>query len=498
MSDSLKSVAIVVNSYFGPFMMQLAQIIKNQHGCDVHLYCKSDILVTNYCSGPHAKLFASVSNFMRFPMALRDVGLNEAKEFEVARKYEERLGVTYNTLAVSNRHIGRGYALGGFHHPGSRYAEASYLQMVHAYNVQLEFWEKEFCDKGITLVLADNKEIALVASHMGVVYRSMARARYKNYHYWEEAETREAKSIQQAFQKIPPCQIKDEGQTKALPPYMAGREIIKRAMKRANRFNIYKRIGYLYLRQTWWLIRGYEKAKGYYINDQVKQLFRQRRDIQRMLGSETVGLEQLTDTPFVYYPLHTEPEQSLGQISPEFFFQLAAIAALSRDLPVGVKLAVKDVPMACGRRPDNFYDQLFRFKNVVVLNIAVPGPEAIKRAIGVATIAGTGGLEAALLAKPVISFGRHNPYNFLPHVEVNLDLGDLPRQIQWMVSGGFDQARARGDAKRFIEAIKRVSFDMGEFDYFDLESFPTEAPRCAYKLLLLSLTITEEPADISV
>lgn len=490
MSSPFKSVALVLNSYFGPFMMELAKILREQHGSAIHLYCKSDILATQYRNGPHAELFASVTNFMRFPPALRDTALDEAAELALARDWERRLGLTFNTLAVANRHVGRGYALGGFYHPDSEYANASYVQMVHAYNVQLGFWEREFRDKGITLVLADNKEIANVAQMMRISYRSMARARYKNFHYWEENETREADAIRRIYEILPPRRKEAAGDAEVLPPYVAGAEIIRRAMQRAKWTMVVRQSAYLLARQAYWHMRGYEKARGYYVLDQIRMLVRQRRDIHRMMGQETVTLEALEGTPFIYYPLHTEPEQSLGQISPEFFFQLTAIAALSRDLPAGFKLAVKDVPMGCGRRPDNFYDQILRLKNVVILNLSVPGPEVVRRAVGVATIAGTGGLEAALMGKPVISFGRHNPYNFLPHVMVVKDLSDLPAFVRKMVGDEVDTARARGDAERYIEAIEAVSFDMGKFDYFDLNRFAADAPQNAYRLLHKSLEET--------
>lgn len=489
-SSPFKSVGLALNSYFGPFMVELAGILKKRHGSAIHLYCKSEILATQYRDGPHGELFASVTNFMRFPPALRDTGLNEGRELEEARNWERRLGLTFNTLAVANRHVGRGYALGGFYHPNSEYANASYVQMVHAYNVQLGFWEREFRDKGITLVLADNKETFTVARVMGIAYRSMARARYKNLHYWEENETREADAIRRVFESLPPRRKETAGDAEVLPPYVAGAEIIRRAMQRAKWATVVRQSAYLLARQAYWHVRGYEKARGYYVLDQIRMLARQRRDLHRMMGPETSSLEALEGTPFIYYPLHTEPEQALGQISPEFFFQLTAIAALSRDLPAGVKLAVKDVPMGCGRRPDNFYDQILRLKNVVILNLSIPGPEVVRRALGVATIAGTGGLEAALMGKPVISFGRHNPYNFLPHVMVVKDLNDLPAFVQKMVGGQVDTAQAMGDAERYVKAIEAASFDMGNFDYFDLERFAADAPQNAYRLLHESLEQT--------
>lgn len=483
---ALRSVGIVLNAYFGPFMVELAALLKAEENSDIHLYCLTDVVARSYRDGPHAHLFASINHYMRFMPALRDVVSAPEAELARARQWENRLGLTFNTLAVANRHVGRGYALGGFYHPDSEYAKASYLQMLHAYNVQLDYWEREFAEKRITLIMADNKEVASVARFCRVAYRSMARARYKNYHYWEESETREALAIQRAYASLP-VRTADAQAKPELPPYVAGVEIIRRAMRRARMGTVLRQSAFLLARQAYWHVRGYEKARGYYVLDMIRMLFRQRRDMRRMMGPQATSLEDLAGVPFIYYPLHTEPEQSLGQISPEFFFQQAAIAALSRDLPAGVKLAVKDVPMGCGRRPDNFYDQILRLKNVVILNLAIPGPEVIKRALGVATIAGTGGLEAALLGKPVISFGRHNPYNFLPHVMVVRDLGDLPGYVRKMVSGEIDTGLALASAERFIEAVGRASFDMGPFDYFDLNTFDPQAPAAACRLLRESL-----------
>lgn len=484
---ALRSVGIVLNAYFGPFMMELAALLRAEQNSEIHLYCLTDMVARSYREGPHAGLFASINHYMRFMPALRDAVPSRETELARAREWENRLGLTFNTLAVANRHVGRGYALGGFYHPDSEYANASYLQMLHAYNEQLDYWEREFAEKRITLIIADSKEVASVARACGVAYRSMARARYKNFHYWEESETREAQAIQRAYARLSPRPVADGQAPPVLPPYVAGAEIIRRAMRRARLGTVLRQSTYLLARQAYWHMRGYEKARGYYVLDMIRMLFRQRRDMRRMMGPETTSLEELAGVPFIYYPLHTEPEQSLGQISPEFFFQQAAIAALARDLPAGVKLAVKDVPMGCGRRPDNFYDQILRLKNVVILNLAIPGPEVIRRALGVATIAGTGGLEAALLGKPVISFGRHNPYNFLPQVMVVRDLGELPVYVRKMVAGGIDAGAALASAERFIEAVRCAGFDMGRFDYFDLDTFDPAAPAAACRLLRDSL-----------
>ena len=126
-------------------------------------------------------------------------------------------------------------------------------------------------------------------------------------------------------------------------------------------------------RRIYWHLRGYEKAKGYFGSDEMRMLYRRWRDGRRMTDRRLPSISDLGDAPFVFFPLATEPEASLQQFSPEFFFQHAAIAALSRDLPAGVRLVVKETIMGVGRRPDNFYDQIGELKNVVWMNMLEPG-----------------------------------------------------------------------------------------------------------------------------
>ena len=67
-------------------------------------------------------------------------------------------------------------------------------------------------------------------------------------------------------------------------------------------------------------------------------------------------------------------------MSPEYFYQLSCIAALSRDLPAGAILVVKETLAATGRRPRDFYAQIKEFKNVVMLDIRELGLEVVRAA----------------------------------------------------------------------------------------------------------------------
>ena len=215
--------------------------------------------------------------------------------------------------------------------------------------------------------------------------------------------------------------------------------------------------------------------------------WRQWRDTRRMTRPGLAKLSDLASTPYVYFPLATEPEASLGQFSPEFFFQHAAIAALSRDLPAGMKLVVKETMIGVGRRPTDFYEQIGELKNVVWLDMLEPGIRITEQATAVATISGSGGFEAAVHGTPVISFGAHNLYNILPHVAVVSDLARLGEHLAPLLHADFDRQAAQTSGNRFLGAVVATSFDLGAYDYIDLKKYDDTAVDEATRALIDSL-----------
>ncbi|MCB1005374.1 MAG: MCE family protein [Acidimicrobiales bacterium] len=216
------------------------------------------------------------------------------------------------------------------------------------------------------------------------------------------------------------------------------------------------------------------------LNVVVGDLADRRTALHTLLAetAEAAGrLADLAGKRFLYYPLHYEPERALQGISPEYFYQLYCIAALSRDLPAGVLLAVKDQFYGVAARPDNFYAQIKQLKNVFMLDPLERGLEVVKAADAVATICGTSGFEAAALGRPVVAFGRHNTYGFLPHVWTIEDEARLPEVLATVLDESFDGARARADGQRFLNAVMACSFDMQGYTHVKLDSFgPQSVP----------------------
>ncbi len=146
-----------------------------------------------------------------------------------------------------------------------------------------------------------------------------------------------------------------------------------------------------------------------------KGLFRKLRALCNDLAMKEkyVRADDLDKLNYAFFPLHTEPEVTLSLYSRPYLNQLEAIRLISRSLPVGMKLIVKEHPCSIGKRKPGYYRKILNIPNVLMSDPSMKSTQLIAKAGIILVIAGSIGLEAILLRKPVITLGRA-PYIFLP------------------------------------------------------------------------------------
>jgi hypothetical protein len=463
-------------------MIEIAKHLKAHHGSRIHMYCHGPQEMA-FFRKRGGDLFDSITDSDIFLPATTAPVADPAAELEQARRYEAKLGTTYAQLAMANRHLGRGYALGGFHFPRSSYSERSgYPQLLRAHNETLSFWEREFREKNISLVINGGKLASSVAEMMGIPYRVLAGARYRNLWYWAWNDFYENPLIQRAF---------EDGTADADmtidAPYDDHLENRARFLKGDTAPMLAYRLGCLTARFIYWRLRGFKKGHGYFHRDVLKHQIRSYTGRRKLTRMADTTLDKLGNTPFVFYPLHLEPELAFQSLSPEYFYQLSSIAAIARDLPAGAMLVVKEHLNAIGSRPDNFYDQIAAFKNVRMLDPSEFGLKVVRKAKAVVTVSGTAGFEAAAMGKPVIAFGRHNTYNFLPHVTVVTDESRLKGYLHDALERDGTDSRPAADGRRFLQAIASASFDMIDHSAYKPETFEAAVAENAYSMLVRGL-----------
>lgn len=129
-----------------------------------------------------------------------------------------------------------------------------------------------------------------------------------------------------------------------------------------------------------------------------------RRSLRSFLGIPFASRLVPAD-PFFYYPLHHRPESSTLTLGRGLSDELA-ICIISKLIPYGAKLAVKENPMIIDDRRYKFYKELSRIHNIVLISSVVPSHDLMQKSLGVISISGTALLEAVLMDIPAHSVGK--------------------------------------------------------------------------------------------
>lgn len=139
------------------------------------------------------------------------------------------------------------------------------------------------------------------------------------------------------------------------------------------------------------------------------------------------------DEPFLIYPLHFHPEASTSVLAQDFIEELSLIKSIAFRLPTNMRLYVKEHPSAVALQPRSFYKQLDALPNVRLLSAGMSAKALIRKSRGVICVTSTLGFEAAVLNKPVISFGDVL-YGYFPNVRMIREYSALDAALKWMVN----------------------------------------------------------------
>jgi hypothetical protein len=116
--------------------------------------------------------------------------------------------------------------------------------------------------------------------------------------------------------------------------------------------------------------------------------------------------------PYVYLPLHYQPEMTSSPAGDIFVDQFLCVETLVKNIPDNWKIYVKEHPsqfQSHGEgqtsRIKEFYDDLIKFPNLRLMPFNADSFDLISNAKAVATVTGTVGWEAMVRRKPVLVFG---------------------------------------------------------------------------------------------
>ncbi|MCE3232765.1 MAG: capsule polysaccharide biosynthesis protein [Rickettsiaceae bacterium] len=128
---------------------------------------------------------------------------------------------------------------------------------------------------------------------------------------------------------------------------------------------------------------------------------------RRFLKQNIVEVEELSKgRPYIYFPLHVDPEASTMVLADKFTNQIAVIETIAKSMPAGMRLLVKEHVPCIGKRPKGFYEQIERMPDVELVSPFLSTFQLLKNAALAVTITGTVGWEALILQKPFMIIGE--------------------------------------------------------------------------------------------
>lgn len=182
---------------------------------------------------------------------------------------------------------------------------------------------------------------------------------------------------------------------------------------------------------------------------------RQARRTREFFKGHYIREADLQRLRYVFFPLHTEPEVSLLVYGRPYVNQIEIIRMLAMSLPVDTVLVVKEHPWMVGKRSLAAYQKILDIPRVRFTDPALEARTLVEQADLVAVVTGSVALEAAMLNKPVITFGDC-PYNLLPDMMVRRCAD--PRRLPTLVRQAIEHHKTDEDALRaYVASVFETS-----------------------------------------
>ncbi len=144
---------------------------------------------------------------------------------------------------------------------------------------------------------------------------------------------------------------------------------------------------------------------------------------RKCMDTRIIGYDDIGETDFIFFPLHSEPETALSVHGVKYQNQIELIRRLCQCVPIGWKVLIKEHPRSIAYRRPGYYKKLLEIPNLYFVDCDTHPTKWIKKSRAVATISGFVGFEAMLMGKPVAVFGNVM-YGILPESMV-VKIGDL-------------------------------------------------------------------------
>ncbi|MBU0766654.1 hypothetical protein KKF55_02635 [Patescibacteria group bacterium] len=176
--------------------------------------------------------------------------------------------------------------------------------------------------------------------------------------------------------------------------------------------------------------------------------------ITRSLYDKLVEMPDL-EVPFVYVPLHMQPEATTCPMGGVYTDQELIVQLLAACLPDGVRIYVKEHPNQGEMMRDcEFYHALHAIPSVTLMPRDMDSFELIKASVVVASATGTACFQALFKQKPAMLFG-HKYFQYAPGVYRIRSEEDCKRAVQKIFHD--KESHTLRDMRIFLKAMEETT-----------------------------------------
>lgn len=415
-----------------------------------------------------------------------------------SRRIEEEYNLNLADVIAPDRHMGIGWVTGGLYHRG----ELSYMSYEKHLHIIYEVFEA--FDHFLQQVQPAFVCPGIVGSFLGATIYSVCKKKripiyglsplsYEAYYYWQREKSGQIPYLEETYQdlKISNGQLTElDNAITDIAPFT--KSIISAMMEKGKLSNLLRRLFVISYKHARSAIAGNRKIGEVFLPAKLKYHLQNYLNFKKEMRREYPPIGEIAKMDYVYYPLHYEPEASLNGVEPHFTNQMYAIELLSKSVPAGGHVLVKEHPAAVGNRPLHWMDAIAEFPRVKLVHPFENSIELIRHSMATATITGTAGLEAAILGKPVISLGPNYRFNFVDHVFFANDLPSLRILLEWIYENR-KSLDFRENGAVLKRAIELTCFKLDVADFYSYR--PSDSSIETVCNELLKLINKEQPAQ---
>ncbi|MBO44513.1 MAG: hypothetical protein CMM28_12385 [Rhodospirillaceae bacterium] len=413
---------------------------------------------------------------------------NMSEVWEKLSIFENDHGMrVFRDQVLAERSFARAYLSGAPKLARSRTSDRATEDLIlQACLMAIEHYEDLFCrfPPGLAVVVTGGscvlgKPLTVLCRKHKVPFRNLTHSRFSHGYFWAEDEYGNAPVVSNAIAEFPnPSDAEIECAHQEISPTGDFTHYVKTLSARMRLSKLLWSSAYNFAAYVYGRLKGYSRTRvTYYPSEVAKQLFRTRAQWRYLSQRKRPFLKDLPNRPFVFFPLQTEPEISLGGLAPYFSNQLTTIMEISLSLPAGVLLVIKEHPVQSGVRGRSFYKSIEALPNTILINIQQDSYPLIDNAALVVSVTSSAAHEAAGMGKKVAYFSPHGVIHAVPHVHHIASYNDLHR-LAGLLTDDPDSAKQRQrDGARYFLALRKISLDFPK-DQFNLNKVPSEDEIC--------------------